>query len=247
MKLVTIKSLLNTKAKCGEPFTDEEIIYDYALNCQGKSQRDIASRWGWPQTRVSRQSKFLIHAAVHIIRDYESELNHFESKQAETEANKHVLNHFESNVGENAITKERERKNEEKKEKVTQKERKEVRKKEKETSPPIEKNSYGVKKETPPLQKLRFRKPSLEEVCSYFAEYAEKKGFSIDPADEAEAWYDHKEGNGWKVGRTPMKDWKATVRTWLRTDYGKKKPDQPKPVRQYDDEANMSLARLYAM
>ena len=29
---------------------------------------------------------------------------------------------------------------------------------------------------------------------------------------------DYYEANGWKVGRNPMKDWKAAVRTWEKRD-----------------------------
>ena len=29
---------------------------------------------------------------------------------------------------------------------------------------------------------------------------------------------DYYESNGWKVGRNPMRDWKATVRRWCRDE-----------------------------
>lgn len=31
-------------------------------------------------------------------------------------------------------------------------------------------------------------------------------------------WYAHYESNGWKVGRNPMKDWKAAIRKWEADD-----------------------------
>ena len=40
---------------------------------------------------------------------------------------------------------------------------------------------------------------------------------------DPERWYDYYKANGWKVGRTPMKDWKASVRNWERTE----KPHKP--------------------
>lgn len=55
-------------------------------------------------------------------------------------------------------------------------------------------------------------KPSLEEI----AEYCKERGNKVDP----QAFIDHYEANGWKVGRNPMKDWRATVRNWERNDYG---------------------------
>lgn len=51
-----------------------------------------------------------------------------------------------------------------------------------------------------------FVKPTIEEVAAYCRE----RGNTIDP----EAFIDHYESNGWIVGRSPMKDWKAAVRTW---------------------------------
>ena len=42
---------------------------------------------------------------------------------------------------------------------------------------------------------------------------------------------DHYTANGWKVGRNPMRDWKAAVRQWERNDLGRSKPAaQGKPV-----------------
>ena len=52
----------------------------------------------------------------------------------------------------------------------------------------------------------RKRKPSLEEV----AEYCRERENQVD----AEEFVDYYEANGWKVGKNPMKDWKAAVRTW---------------------------------
>lgn len=67
----------------------------------------------------------------------------------------------------------------------------------------------------------RFVKPTLEEVKAYCAE----RGNSVD----AEHFYDYYEANGWKVGKNPMKDWKASVRTWERNGYDKK-PSAKKPA-----------------
>lgn len=57
---------------------------------------------------------------------------------------------------------------------------------------------------------------------------------------EVDAWFDHYNANGWLVGKSKMKDWKATIRTWIRNDYNFKKEkngnititgDQKKPWR----------------
>lgn len=51
-----------------------------------------------------------------------------------------------------------------------------------------------------------FRKPTLEEVQAYCKE----RKNSVD----AQRFIDFYESKGWKVGTSPMKDWKASVRTW---------------------------------
>ena len=59
-----------------------------------------------------------------------------------------------------------------------------------------------------------FNKPKIEDVKQYCLE----RQNNID----AEAFIDFYESKGWKVGKTKMKDWKASIRTWERRD--KKKP-----------------------
>ena len=56
--------------------------------------------------------------------------------------------------------------------------------------------------------------PTLEEVKAYCSE----RGNKVDP----ERFIDYYTANGWKVGKNPMKDWKAAVRTWERQDTRKK-------------------------
>ena len=62
----------------------------------------------------------------------------------------------------------------------------------------------------PPRQPQRLIPPTLEEVRAYAAQ----RGDLLDP----EAFMDYYTANGWKVGRNPMKDWKAAVRTWARKE-----------------------------
>ena len=61
----------------------------------------------------------------------------------------------------------------------------------------------------------RFVKPELGQLQNYFAERG-----SLTCNDDADGFMDHYDGCGWKTGKNPMKDWKASVRNWLR---GKKK------------------------
>lgn len=59
-----------------------------------------------------------------------------------------------------------------------------------------------------------FKKPTIEEIMEYCAE----RKNNVDP----QRFYDFYESKGWVVGRSPMKDWKAAVRTWERNGYGGK-------------------------
>lgn len=52
----------------------------------------------------------------------------------------------------------------------------------------------------------KFVPPDVEQVRAYCRE----RGNGIDPA----AFVDYYASKGWTVGRAPMKDWKAAVRTW---------------------------------
>ena len=72
-----------------------------------------------------------------------------------------------------------------------------------------EKTSKEVKKKIAPTVK-RFVKPTVEQV----AEYCMERGNYVD----AEHFVDFYEAKGWKVGSSPMKDWKAAVRTWEQRD-----------------------------
>ena len=59
-----------------------------------------------------------------------------------------------------------------------------------------------------------FTPPTLEEVEAYCRE----RGNCVN----AQRFIDFYTSNGWMVGKTKMKDWKASVRTWEQED--KKQP-----------------------
>lgn len=56
----------------------------------------------------------------------------------------------------------------------------------------------------------RFRAPTPEEVSGY----AEDNGLALDAA----RFCDFYASKGWKVGKSPMKDWRASARNWARAD-----------------------------
>ena len=67
---------------------------------------------------------------------------------------------------------------------------------------------------TNPRTREKFTPPTLEDVRAY----CQERKNNVDP----ERWLDHYTSNGWKVGRNPMKDWKAAVRTWERSEITEK-------------------------
>ena len=84
--------------------------------------------------------------------------------------------------------------------------------------------------------KTKFSPPTLEDVKAYCAE----RGNNVD----AERFIDYYTANGWKVGKNPMKDWKAAVRTWER-DQKQPPPQKPKPMHGTDDTDK--LARRFGV
>lgn len=71
----------------------------------------------------------------------------------------------------------------------------------------ISKESTADKPPTTP----RFKAPNVDEVRAYCLE----SGYTaVDP----ERFVDFYQSKGWKVGREPMKDWKAAVRNWNRKE-----------------------------
>ena len=64
----------------------------------------------------------------------------------------------------------------------------------------------------------RFRAPSPEEVAEYASAYAASKGIGLASTDfDPERFVDFYAQKGWMVGKSRMKDWKASVRNWVRT------------------------------
>ncbi len=66
------------------------------------------------------------------------------------------------------------------------------------------------------IDSKHFVPPSLEELKTYISE----NNYQVN----AEQWLDHYQSNGWKVGRNPMKDWRAAVRTWVKRSGGFNQP-----------------------
>lgn len=75
-----------------------------------------------------------------------------------------------------------------------------------------------------------FRAPSPEEVAEYAAAYAASKGIDLASTDfDPERFVDFYAQKGWMVGKSRMKDWKSSVRNWVRTS---------KPIRETKQEVS---------
>lgn len=79
---------------------------------------------------------------------------------------------------------------------------------------PITTNQEPVTKKKTKTQPSHFIPPTAEDVRGYAAE----KGLALD----VDKYLDHYTANGWKAGANKVKDWKATVRNWVRrqTEFG---------------------------
>lgn len=73
--------------------------------------------------------------------------------------------------------------------------------------------------------KPQFIIPTVDEV----RDYCEERRNNVDP----ESFVDFYSSKGWKIGKNPMKDWKAAVRTWERNDYGSSRKQNPQSTHDY--------------
>lgn len=71
-------------------------------------------------------------------------------------------------------------------------------------------NVAKAKPAEPAPARKRFVKPELEEI----REFCFEKNINID----VDRFFNYYESKGWKVGVSPMKDWKAAVRNWAKND-----------------------------
>lgn len=74
---------------------------------------------------------------------------------------------------------------------------------------PKEKNNVKEKDNVNDNNKKTFTPPSVSDV----SDYCTLNGYGIDP----ESFVDFYASKGWMVGKNKMKDWKASVRTWVRS------------------------------
>ena len=97
---------------------------------------------------------------------------------------------------------------------------------------PIQSESNPNPKES--VRAVRFTPPTLDEV----KEYCRERGNGID-AEKFCAYYG---ANGWKVGKNPMKDWRAAVRSWEKNRFESNKSAKSDVATQSFD-ANEAFAK----
>jgi len=80
----------------------------------------------------------------------------------------------------------------------------------------LEDNPIEVIEEVKQAKKSkRFKKPTLDELEHYCIERQNKV--------DIQKFFNFYESNGWKVGKNPMKDWRASIRTWESNSFDDKK------------------------
>lgn len=85
--------------------------------------------------------------------------------------------------------------------------------------------------------KTKFIKPTTDQI----REYAKEINF-IELVNHPQKFLNYYQSKGWKVGKTPMKCWKATVRTWQDNERGDNKiPAQQQNGSVPDAEATKRL------
>lgn len=92
------------------------------------------------------------------------------------------------------------------------------------STPTSTSNSKEVYASSPP-RASRFTPPTVDEVRAY----CQERGNSVDP----ERFVDFYASKGWLVGKSKMKDWRAAVRSWERSDSQKKMTSKDR-IRSYD-------------
>lgn len=68
----------------------------------------------------------------------------------------------------------------------------------------------NIEKEVPKGTKKKFEPPSVDEVRAY----CQERGNKVDP----QKFVDFYAAKGWMIGKNKMKDWKAAVRTWEKSE-----------------------------
>lgn len=93
-------------------------------------------------------------------------------------------------------------------------------------------NTNPNPKENMRVPRASFKPPTVGEV----EEYCQERGNSVNAAN----FVDFYASKGWKIGNSPMKDWRAAVRTWERRESEQQGKSAPSGANRF-----ANLERLY--
>ena len=77
----------------------------------------------------------------------------------------------------------------------------------------------------------REKKPTPEEVLRF----SQEEGLTTD----VDYFYNYYEANGWRIGKYPIRDWRAALRAWSR-----KAPSAPKPENSVGDNFRIAMEMM---
>ena len=86
----------------------------------------------------------------------------------------------------------------------------------------IDKEKEAAQPQVPKAPHTKFQKPTKEDLTTF----AQSKQLRTDLIDD---FMDYYESNGWKVGRSPMRNWQAAYRRWVRTSLNNKNRGSTNP------------------
>ena len=197
-------------------------------DCVYKGTRELAERWKWSREKVKRFLEYLIQenrilvetgniiSRIKILHKSTNESTNESTKAFATtnESTKFVSERVENKdidggvklVNESTNESTKFHKEEKKEEREKNQKRIEVIREEN-----IEKENYRInsivkERENAASRSRIFTPPKIEEVEAYI----QAKGYRFS----AEAFMAYYQSNGWMVGKTKMKDWRAATRTW---------------------------------
>ena len=90
-----------------------------------------------------------------------------------------------------------------------------------------------------PKAHIYIQPPALEEIRSF----CQERGNSVDP----DYFYNYYQSNGWRVGRNPMRDWKATICAWESNGMDQRTNPASKQTELTDQEIFQQAIELHRM
>jgi hypothetical protein len=101
-------------------------------------------------------------------------------------------------------------------------------------------------------KRKKFLKPNEDDLYNFMGELNSKGNNFLSDArliSFVREFIDYYEGNGWKIGKNPMKDWQSTARRWMRNEYDKTNNQKPNTYGKHSNTTSASIAtaqQLYA-